>query len=151
VPDTPGAGLRRGAFVTLLAGEALRGCIGRVAGDRRLGDVVRAMAVAAARDDPRFPPVAVDELAVLRYEISVLTAAQPLAPVLPDRLRVGRDGLWVRRGSASGILLPQVARDQQWTVTQFLEAACRKAGLHGDSWREPGTRVYAFEADIFGE
>ena len=151
VPEVPGATLRRGAFVTLEADGALRGCIGHLPGDRALGDVVRAMAVAAARDDPRFPPVAVDELPVLRYEISVLSAAALLEPVDPARIVLGRDGLWVRRGKASGVLLPQVAAEQRWTVSQFLNAACRKAGLSAAGWREPGTRVYTFQADSFGE
>ena len=151
MPEVPGATLRRGAFVTLEADGALRGCIGHLPGDRALGDVVRAMAVAAARDDPRFPPVAVDELPVLRYEISVLSAAALLEPVDPARIVLGRDGLWVRRGKASGVLLPQVAAEQRWTVSQFLNAACRKAGLSAAGWREPGTLVYTFRADSFGE
>ncbi len=137
--------------MTLVADGTLRGCIGHLTGDRTLGDVVRAMAVAAARDDPRFPPVAVDELPVLRYEISVLGEAALLEPADPGRIVVGRDGLWVRRGQASGVLLPQVAAEQGWTASQFLAAACRKAGLPGAGWREPGTRVYTFQADIFGE
>ena len=137
--------------MTLVADGTLRGCIGHLTGDRTLGDVVRAMAVAAARDDPRFPPVAVDELPVLRYEISVLGEAALLEPADPGRIVVGRDGLWVRRGQASGVLLPQVAAEQGWTASQFLAAACRKAGLPGAGWQEPGTRVYTFQADIFGE
>ncbi len=137
--------------MTLVADGTLRGCIGHITGDRTLGDVVRTMAVAAARADPRFPPVAVDELPGLRYEISVLGEAALLEPVDPERIVVGRDGLWVRRGQASGVLLPQVAAEQRWTVSQFLNAACRKAGLSAAGWREPGTLVYTFQADIFGE
>jgi len=151
VPAVPAAGLRRGAFVTLEADGALRGCIGRLTGDCLLGDVVRTMAVAAARDDPRFPPVAAAELPVLRYEISVLSEAALLDPVEPGRIVIGRDGLWVRRGQTSGVLLPQVASEQGWTPPQFLAATCRKAGLPPTSWREPGTQVYTFQADIFGE
>jgi len=151
VPDVQGAGLRRGAFVTIAADGALRGCIGRLTGDRSLGDVVRAMAVAAARDDPRFPPVTAEELPGLRYEISVLSEAALLEPVVPERIVIGRDGLWVRRGQASGVLLPQVAAEQRWTAIQFLSAVCRKAGLPPAGWREPRTQVYTFQADNFGE
>src|SRR2546425_462346 len=123
----------------------------RCRGDRTRGDVVLAMAVAAARDAPRFPPVAVDELPVLRYEISGVGEAALLDPADPGRIVIGRDGLWVRRGQASGVLLPQVAAEQRWTASQFLAAACRKASLPSAGWREPGTRVYTFQADIFGE
>ena len=151
VPDVPGARLLRGAFVTLEDQGALRGCIGRVAGDRPLGEVVRDVAVSAACDDPRFPAVAPDELPDLRIEISVLGEPTPALPVEPGRLVIGRDGLLVRRGSALGVLLPQVASEHGWGPDAFLAAACRKAGLRPDAWREPDTQVLTFHADVFGE
>jgi AmmeMemoRadiSam system protein A len=150
-PDVPAARLQRGAFVTLEQEGALRGCIGRVAGDRPLGEVVRSVAVSAACEDPRFPAVAPDELPALRIEISVLGEPAPALPVDPGRLVIGRDGLLLRRGSAVGVLLPQVATEHGWGPEAFLAAACRKAGLGPRSWKEPGTHVFTFQADIFGE
>ena len=148
----PGALLKRGAFVTITARGALRGCIGHIAADRALGAVVREMTVAAARDDPRFPPVEPDELPDLALEISVLTEAAPVVPpVDPARIAVGRDGVMVRRGRNAALLLPQVARDHQWGVDALLAATCRKAGLPADAWREPGTELFTFQADVFGE
>jgi uncharacterized protein len=152
VPPIRGAALKRGAFVTLLERGALRGCIGHIAADRPLGAVVREMTVAAARDDPRFAPVAPDELPALAVEISVLAAPVPLRPpVEPSRIIVGRDGLIVRRESLMALLLPQVAAEYDWSPEAFLAATCRKAGLAPDAWREPGTEVLAFQADVFGE
>jgi AmmeMemoRadiSam system protein A len=151
VPDVPGARLCRGAFVTLEDQGALRGCIGRVAGDRPLGEVVRDVAVSAACDDPRFPAVLPDELPELRIEISVLGEPTPVEPVEPGRLVIGRDGLLVRRESALGVLLPQVATAHGWGPDAFLAAACRKAGLGPGAWREPDTQVLTFHADVFGE
>ena len=153
VPDGPGVRLLRGAFVTLeeQRGGALRGCIGRVAGDRPLGDLIRSVAVAAACDDPRFPAVVGDELTELRIEISVLSEPTPLEPVDPGKLLIGRDGLLVRRGSGQGVLLPQVATEHGWGPEAFLSAACRKAGVGPRAWREPGTQVFTFQADVFGE
>jgi AmmeMemoRadiSam system protein A len=153
VPDVPGARVRRGAFVTLeeKGDRSLRGCIGRVAGDRPLGEVVRGVAVSAALDDPRFPAVAPGELSDLRIEISVLSEPAPLDPRGPEGLVIGRDGLLVRRGRALGVLLPQVATEQGLDPEAFLAAACRKAGLAPNAWREPGTRVLTFHADVFGE
>jgi AmmeMemoRadiSam system protein A len=152
LPDVPGARLRRGAFVTLEEqGGALRGCIGRIAADRPLGDVVRSMAVSAAREDPRFPAVAPGELPALRIEISVLQAPVRVEPPEAVRVVVGRDGLLVRREGAVGLLLPQVAAEHRLGAEAFLVAACRKAGLPPESWREPGTEVFTFQADVFGE
>ncbi len=69
----------------------------------------------------------------------------------PGRIVVGRDGVIVRRGRRLGLLLPQVAREHRWLAEAFLAAACRKAGLVPQAWREPGTSVFTFEADVFGE
>lgn len=152
VPAVRGAALKRGAFVTLSESGTLRGCIGHVAPDRALGTVVREMVVAAARDDPRFAPVAPGELASLTVEISVLSAPFPLpVPVEPSRVVIGRDGLIVRRERRVGLLLPQVASEYAWEAEAFLAATCRKAGLPPDAWREPGTEVLAFQADVFAE
>ena len=62
-----------------------------------------------------------------------------------------RDGLLVRRGGASGLLLPQVAPESHWGPRAFLTAVCRKAGLSADAWREPGTLVFTFQAEVFSE
>ncbi|SRR6266545_57599 len=153
LPDVPGAALRRGAFVTLAErdGHDLRGCIGHITGDRPLGEVIRQVAVSAARSDPRFPPVQRDELDALRIEISVLSAPVQVATSELSRLVIGRDGLLVRRGRAQGVLLPQVATEQGFGPEAFLNAVCQKAGLAPGSWREPDTRVFTFTADVFVE
>ena len=148
----PGAALHRGAFVTLTERGALRGCIGHIAADRELGAVVREMVIAAARDDPRFAPVTREELSSLALEISVLSEPVLIpAPVDAERVVVGRDGVIVRCEQRIALLLPQVAREYHWGPEAFLAAACRKAGLAPDAWREPGTEVVTFQAEVFGE
>jgi bacillithiol synthase len=151
VPEAAALGRPGAAFVTIRAGDTLRGCLGHVAADRPLGAVVRDMTVAAARDDPRFPPVTAEELPALTLEISVLTEPATLAPVDPACIAIGRDGLMVQRGHRSGVLLPQVATDQGWDGERFLAACCRKADLPPDAWREPGVGVFTFQADVFAE
>lgn len=129
----------------------LRGCIGHVSGDRPLGEIIRQVAVSAARSDPRFPPVELDELPALRIEISVLD--EPVRVEIADlcRLVIGRDGVLVRRGRARAVLLPQVAVEHGFGPEAFLNAVCHKAGLPLGSWREPATRVFTFTADVFVE
>jgi uncharacterized protein len=156
VPHVPGASLRRGAFVTLVeagAGHVLRGCIGHVAGDRPLGHVIRQVAVSAARSDPRFAPVTVEELPALRIEISVLDEPVRVGGGPSDlcTLVLGRHGLLVKRGRAQAVLLPQVATEQGLGVEAFLDAVCHKAGLTSGSWRDPATQVFTFTADVFVE
>ena len=129
----------------------LRGCIGHFAGDRPLGEVIRQVAVSAARSDPRFPPVDLAELPALRIEISVLAEPVPVATSDLGHLVIGRDGLLVRQGRAQAVLLPQVAVEQGFGPEAFLNAVCHKAGLPPGSWREPATNVFMFTADVFVE
>ena len=143
--------IRRGAFVTLRVGPELRGCLGHVAPDRPLADLIPGLAVAAAQEDPRFSPVSREELDDVTIEISVLTTARPVDAREPSAIVVGRDGLIVERGRARGLLLPQVASEQGWGPAAFLAATCQKAGLEPGAWRKPGTRVLAFQADTFEE
>lgn len=132
-------------------GHDLRGCIGHVIGDRPLGELIRQVAVSAARADPRFPAVQRDELPALRIEISVLSEPVLVEATRLPRLVIGRDGLLVRRGRAQGVLLPQVAVEHGLGPEAFLNAVCHKAGLAPGSWREPATRVFTFSADVFVE
>jgi AmmeMemoRadiSam system protein A len=106
------------------------------------------MTIAAATDDPRFPPVHLDEVPTLDIEISALT---PIQPVRPEDIVVGRHGLLIRLGSKAGLLLPQVAETYQWSSAEFLRQVCRKAGLSGEAWREEGAELYSFECVVWGE
>lgn len=152
IPDIPSARERRGAFVSLHEnGGDLRGCIGHVTSDRPLGEVIRQVAVSAAQNDPRFPPVAPDELADLHIEISVLSEPVPVGVADRPRLVMGRDGVLVRSGATHAVLLPQVAAEYGLGPEAFLDAVCQKAGLRLGSWREPGTQVFTFTADVLVE
>jgi AMMECR1 domain-containing protein len=49
------------------------------------------------------------------------------------------------------LLLPQVATDYGWDRETFLEQTCYKAGLPRNAWREAGTTIEKFAAEVFGE
>ncbi len=137
----------RGVFVTINRRGRLRGCIGHIRADQPLYRAVADAALSAAFRDPRFKPITRQEMADLEFEISVLS---PLRPVKNVReVVVGRDGLFIVRGARAGLLLPQVPIEFGWTREQFLTAVCRKAGLAATAWREPGTRLYTFTAEVF--
>lgn len=149
--DTLALRQRCGAFVTLRCNGELRGCIGHVAADQPLAEVAERMAVCAATEDPRFPPVAAAELAQLRIEISVLSEPMRLAAPDAARIQPGLDGVIVRRGRCQGLLLPRVALEFAWDAEALLAAACRKAGLSPGAWRHADSELYIFQADSFGE
>jgi AmmeMemoRadiSam system protein A len=138
-----------GAFVTLTRDGRLRGCIGFVVAQQPLLETVREAAQAAAFHDPRFPPLRPSELPEIRLELSVLSVPRPVTSL--EEIQVGRHGLIVRRGPRSGLLLPQVATEYGWDRDTFLSHTCTKAGLPEDCWREPGTEIEIFGAEVFGE
>ena len=145
LPALPELDLPRGVFVSLHRGGDLRGCLGHLEADLPVAEAVRRMAVASAHEDPRFPPVGPDELEGLDVEVSVLS---PSRPVRPEDVVPGRDGLIVHRGGRSGVLLPQVAAEHGWDRPTFLQAVCQKAMLPSDAWRQPGTELLAFRAQV---
>jgi AmmeMemoRadiSam system protein A len=152
IPDFPAfpAALseRRGAFVSLYRAGALRGCVGQVENPGPLADVVARCAISAALYDSRFTPINAEEVATLEIEVSVLSAPER---ILPEEIVAGRHGLMVVRGSSRGLLLPQVATERKWSGPRLLEETCVKAGLPRDAWRDPGTEVFGFTAEIYSE
>jgi AmmeMemoRadiSam system protein A len=141
--------LRRkaGAFVSLHRRGMLRGCIGYVEAVAPLAHAVQEMALSAAFQDPRFEPLAAEELDDLDIEISVLTPFEKISD--PERIVVGHHGLMIRKGHASGLLLPQVPEQFGWDRLTFLRQTCQKAGLRPDAWRDKDAELYIFSADIF--
>lgn len=136
-----------GVFVTITKAGNLRGCIGHIVADQPLYRITSEMAKAAAQCDPRFDPLTVEELDEIEIEISVLTPFEPVTDF--KEIVIGRDGLIVRRGYCTGLLLPQVATDYGWTVEEFLEHTCNKAGLPKKAYREKGTEIFKFSAQVF--
>ena len=139
----------RGVFVTLKKDDKLRGCIGFVMGVKPLYQTVREVAEASAFQDPRFSPLKEDELKDTVIEISVVTALRKISSI--NMIKVKRDGLIVRRGDSQGLLLPQVAKKNNWKRQAFLEHVCLKAGLKRDAWKSPETEIMTFNAQVFEE
>ena len=154
-PDKPPAGHKAGVFVTINDSEGLRGCIGYPEATFPLYEALRRAAVAAATEDPRFPPLHPEDLEGVNFEVTVLDEPVLIQAKTPEdyiaAIRPGRDGLIVRRGGASGLLLPQVATGYGWSALQLLQNTCLKAGLEPDSWMQLDTDVYKFGGRIFAE
>jgi len=149
--DDPELNAHCGCFVTLKNGERLRGCIGNFVSEGPLIELVAEMAKASATSDPRFfgDRVTPGELDRLDIEISVLSPLELTDD--PLSLRLGVDGIYIKKGYASGCFLPQVATETGWTKEEFLEYCCsHKAGLPEDAWKDPDTDVYLFSAEVFG-
>jgi uncharacterized protein (TIGR00296 family) len=150
---------KSGVFVTLnkLVEDVkeLRGCIGFPYPVYPLVEATIKAAIESAVGDPRFPPIDIDELNYIVFEVSLLTPPEEVKVdnprLLPSMIEIGRDGLIVQRGIYSGLLLPQVPVEQGWDQEEFLSYCCLKAGLPPDAWLLRNTRIYRFRAEIFEE
>jgi AmmeMemoRadiSam system protein A len=114
-------------------------------------ELVAEMAKSSATGDPRFfaDPISAGELDQLDVEISVLSPLERTNE--PLSLRLGVDGIYIKKGRVSGCFLPQVATETGWSKEEFLSNCCaHKAGLAADAWRDPETEVNLFTAEVFG-
>ncbi len=135
--------------MTLHRHGSLRGCIGLVQAIKPLYRTVQEMAVSAAFEDPRFPPLHREELGDIEVEISVMSPLERVSTI--EEIQVGVHGLIMKRGYHQGLLLPQVATEQGWERDTFLQHTCFKAGMSGDCWKDPATEIYVFSAEVFSE
>ncbi len=145
-----------GIFITLEHHPtgALRGCIGFPTAVSTIGESVIDAAIAAAFEDPRFVPVSIHELDRLAVEVSILSKLEEIGGAASQRykkLAVGEDGVMVKYGLHSGLLLPIVAVQQGWDAKTLLKEACIKAGLDGFHWLQPNVKVYKFQTQVFRE
>ncbi len=138
-----------GCFVTITQNGHLRGCIGNFQSQQPLYLEVATMAVAAASQDPRFPPMSRDELDDFSLEITVLSPLQKIEDI--NQIEVGTHGIYIIKGLNRGVLLPQVATEYGWDRETFLQQTCAKAGLTDNAWQQADAEIYIFSGQIFHE
>lgn len=146
----------RSLFVTINSypKKELRGCIGFVNSQKKLGSAICEAAIHAGINDTRFSPIKKSETDKIVFEVSVLTIPKLLECEALERgkhIKIGHDGLIIEYGASSGLLLPQVATEWNFTPKDFLQALCQKAGLPRDMHKSESAAVYKFSAQIFEE
>ena len=134
--------------MTLTKKGELRGCIGHIPGDMPAGQIVGEMALRAAFDDPRFPPLEMKELADVDIEVSLLSPTSRIEG--PKAIVIGRDGVVIHKDGRSAVFLPEVALEQGWSRDDLMDHICRKAGLDSSCWRS-GCDLDVFQSLIIRE
>ena len=138
----------RAVFVTLLKKGQLRGCIGDLSPVQPLYMSVMQNAINAAIHDPRFLRVRPEELKDIKIEISALTVPTPVKNA--SDIRIGTDGVIIRKQGRRSVFLPHVAPEQGWGLEETLMHLSVKAGLPADAWEE-GAEFLVFQAELFSE
>ena len=140
-------------FVTLTLQGELRGCIGSLQAHRPLLDDIKNNAVYAAFHDTRFQPLTVEELDLIRIEISLLSPSEKMkfkneADALAQ-LRPNVDGVIFQHGSYRSTFLPQVW-EQLPQPQEFMAHLKFKAGLPVNFW-SPEVKLSRYTVDKWKE
>lgn len=148
---------KRGVFTTIkkYKNNELRGCIGFPYPVYPLWKALVLSAISAATEDPRFKPLELKELDEIIIEINILSEPELIKvnspEEYPEKIKIGRDGLIVKYGIFSGLLLPEVPVEEKWNETEFLSYTCLKAGLPPNAWLKLPVKIYRFSSQIFRE
>jgi AMMECR1 domain-containing protein len=129
-----------GVFVTLSRNGKTRACWGTVFPQN--GSIARATVYAtigALTREYRYQPIKKTEWKQLKPQVSIIRGVQPIENI--RGLNPWRDGLLVRAGGKSGVLLPGEASDAYYELVQ-----CKlKAGIRPD---EP-CQLYRLRTEIY--
>lgn len=129
-----------GVFVTLSRGQNSRACWGSLTpGYKDLVTATVYSTVGALTREYRFAPIRPDEWKNLQVQVTVVRSVDPI-PRIADQNPLS-DGLMVRSGGKSGVLLPGEARDAFYQLVK-----CKlKAGIG------PGEpcQLYRIRADVY--
>jgi AmmeMemoRadiSam system protein A len=124
---------QRATFVTLYKKRRLRGCIGEIFAQTSITKSIIKNSIQSAFYDPRFSSLSQDELEEITIEISVLSPIQDISSY--EQIRIGTDGIVMRKDGKSAVFLPHVPTDFGWDLQQTLEQLSSKAGMKKDGWK----------------
>ncbi len=135
---TPEMKQKAGVFVSIHKFGELRGCIGTFEPqEKNVAEEIITNAISSATRDPRFRPVAPNELKDLSYSVDVLTKPEPIPD--KDQLDPRKYGVIVESGLRRGLLLPDLEGVD--SVDYQIDICRQKAGIAPD---EP-IKLYRFE------
>lgn len=131
--------VKKGVFVTLHKNSDLRGCIGTYLPTRdNIIEEIIMNAVAASTEDPRFPPISINELPSIEYSVDILEEPEEVSDI--NELDPKEYGVIVAKGFRRGLLLPDIEGVD--TVEEQLRIAKLKAGINPS---DNNVEIYRFK------
>jgi len=137
-----------GIYLTIHLSGELRGSSTLLFPGTSISDAVRLAARTAAFSDPRFNPIASNELDDIRIAVHLLTNSRRV--VAPEDFKVNENAVYIRKGNSSTMILSGDISPDLSNV-EFLGRACIRAGLFSNCWRQGETTVIAFDVQYFEE
>ena len=156
VNSLKGLGKPNGVFVTILhyPTREIRGRMGIYGTGKHMGELVVDAALAAAFEDPKFVPISLKESDHITVEVDIISDFEEIKSSGKGKLikvKMGRDGLYVKYGFKNSLLLPSFPIESKLDKTGFFEALCQKVGISKDHWMQPNVKVFRFETKSFAE
>ncbi len=103
--------------------------------------VVSASAASSAFEDSRFPSLTKAEFNKIDFEITVLGPMKKIDNI--NEIILGKYGIYIKKDSHAGTMLPQVPIEYGWTLEEFLGYTSRdKAGIGWDGWKSADIFIY---------
>ncbi len=144
---------KAGVFVTLYEYGELRACMG-VPYPTFSEKEALVKACEYVINDPRFPPLTLEELDRVDIEVSILTQPKELdrSNLTDEQLfeKIKGHGVILSNPLGSALFLPQVWEELP-DPKQFLKELSLKAGLDEYAWKEKETKILLFDAKIYKE
>lgn len=145
---------RTGVFVKLTSTRGpgrVRGSAGSFRREKQLSDAIVDAAIEASSGTTGRSEIERCELDTIAVTLCLLDGIEELGDDAPEELEIGRHGLIVEGPSDSGWMMPSRPVKCDWTVDEYLDRTCCKAGYSRGAWRRDDVTVYAFEGTIFRE
>jgi len=131
--------VKKGVFVTLHKNSDLRGCIGTYLPTRdNIIEEIIMNAIAASTEDPRFPPISINELPSIEYSVDILEEPEEVSDI--NELDPKEYVVIVAKGFRRGLLLPDIEGVD--TVEEQLRIAKLKAGINPS---DNNVEIYRFK------
>ena len=130
---------------------------GRMGFLRPIGKIKRMLpeaAIAASTEDPKHVPISHLEFDEMVVEVSLLTRPMKIAGKAEDikkAIKIGRDGLMLKYGYNSNVILPMEAIDKGFGIEELLNELCVGAGLEKHLWKSHDVAIYKFHSQTFKE
>jgi len=151
---------RTSAFVRLESTRGrgrLRGCAGAHEsvrelgnGNRQLGHAIVEAAIEAASDASCGSEVEPAELE--NIQVSVCTVSNLVLTDDPvEDIELGTHGVAIDGDGQHGWMYPTLPVENDWSVFEYLDRTCRKAGLPDGAWEDDDVMVTLFEGQVFRE
>ena len=144
---------RTGVFVRLTSTRGrcqLRGCDGAYEGTDQLGHLIVDSAISAASDTSCGSEVEQPELPNLEISVCIVRETS-LSDDPAEDLELGRHGVAIEGNGKQAWMYPTLPIENDWSVFEYLDRTCRKAGLPRGAWEDDDVMVTLFDGQVFRE